>query len=276
MPDYWALLHRWTRERGPDAPLYTLGSDLLFTIPGLGTLNGKLGTVPASPGTASALLDREMPVLVYPGGRCRRLPTLDRTPPGRSPRPDGVRAVGSSPPGPGGAARVARQPRCHHRGGSWRGTRPYLGLDRFRLNVLPLVLGPIGVWLMPIAGPPLPAKVISEMCEPFNWSHLGPDAADDDEVVRHCYEEVLGRMESCLDGSRGRSTRPGAVPYRHRPRTEPGCVAAFGRADRRRRGLMRGGALQTRGAQFGCRPCTCLVTWRPSVPRWDSNPRSSD
>ncbi|NIR42044.1 MAG: hypothetical protein GWN79_28545 [Actinobacteria bacterium] len=37
------------------------------------------------------------------------------------------------------------------------------------------------------------------MCEPFDWTGFGPEAADDPEVVRHCYEEMLGRMQTNLD-----------------------------------------------------------------------------
>jgi len=37
------------------------------------------------------------------------------------------------------------------------------------------------------------------VCEPLDWSHLGPDAASDPVAVRHCYEEVLGRMQADLD-----------------------------------------------------------------------------
>jgi hypothetical protein len=41
--------------------------------------------------------------------------------------------------------------------------------------------------------------VIARVCEPIDWSHLDPEAADDPEIVQHCYEEVLGRMQSNLD-----------------------------------------------------------------------------
>ena len=60
-------------------------------------------------------------------------------------------------------------------------------------------LGPTGLVPLPLAGPPLPAKVLCRVCEPFDWTHLPPEAADDDETVRQCYEEVLGRMQATLD-----------------------------------------------------------------------------
>ena len=65
---------------------------------------------------------------------------------------------------------------------------------------MPIVAGP--PWgIAPVQLPtfPLPAKVTARVCEPIDWSHLGADAADDPEVVRHCYEEILGRMQANLD-----------------------------------------------------------------------------
>src|SRR5579871_307872 len=68
MPDYWAFLRRWVRERGYDEPLYSLGFDLMFAIPGMATIARKVGTVPASHRHAARLLDRGCTVVVYPGG----------------------------------------------------------------------------------------------------------------------------------------------------------------------------------------------------------------
>ena len=46
---------------------------------------------------------------------------------------------------------------------------------------------------------PLPAKVTARVGEPIDWSHLGPDAADDTETVQACYDELTGRMQETLD-----------------------------------------------------------------------------
>jgi 1-acyl-sn-glycerol-3-phosphate acyltransferase len=75
-----------------------------------------------------------------------------------------------------------------------------LGFNRLRVNVMPIVLGP--PWgIAPVQLPtwPFPAKVTARVCEPIDWRHLGPVAADDPEIVQHCYEEVLGRMQANLD-----------------------------------------------------------------------------
>jgi 1-acyl-sn-glycerol-3-phosphate acyltransferase len=84
----------------------------------------------------------------------------------------------------------------------WRGEAiaRLLQLTRIRVNVMPVLAGlPWGiapVW-MPMV--PFPAKITLQVCEPFDWSEFGPEAADDDEIVERCYEQVLGRMQATLD-----------------------------------------------------------------------------
>ncbi len=195
MPDYWAFLRRWVRERGYDEPLYSLGFDLMFAIPGMATIARKVGTVPASHRHAARLLDRGCTVVVYPGGdeddyrpwterhrvdlhgRCgfvrlalrHRVPVVPMVAHGSH---DVIHVVAR------GDA-IARR----------------LRLDRLRLNILPFVAEP--PWL--VSSLPLPAKVTLRVCEPMDWSRWEPDAADNPIVVRHCYEEVLGRMQTNLD-----------------------------------------------------------------------------
>ena len=78
----------------------------------------------------------------------------------------------------------------------------WLGLDRlFRIKVMPLVLGPpFGVVPGGIPTWPLPAKITVELLEPIDWStRYGPEAAEDDAVVRKCYDELTGAMQAALD-----------------------------------------------------------------------------
>jgi 1-acyl-sn-glycerol-3-phosphate acyltransferase len=195
MPDFWAFLRRWLRERGCEPPLYSLGFDLMFAIPGMSTLARKIGTVPASHANASRLLERGDTVIVYPGGdeddyrpwterhrvdlhgRCGfvRLALRHQVPvvPMVSQGSHDVIHV------------VARGDALARR----------LGLNRLRLNILPFVAEP--PWL--VSSVPRPAKVTVRVCEPLDWRSWGPDAADDPVIVRHCYEEALGRMQTNLD-----------------------------------------------------------------------------
>jgi 1-acyl-sn-glycerol-3-phosphate acyltransferase len=195
MPDYWALLRRWLRERGFDAPFYSLGFDLMFAIPGMATIARNVGTLPASHANAARLLDHDATVVVYPGGdEDDYRPWTERHRVDLHGRLGFVRlALRHQVPVIPMVAHgshdvihvVARGDALARR----------LRLDRLRLNILPFVAAP--PWF--VSSPPLPAKVTLRICEPIDWSRWGPDAADNPIVVRHCYEEILGRMQANLD-----------------------------------------------------------------------------
>lgn len=199
MPDYWAFLREWVRRRGAADPLHSLGFDLIFSVPGTQRFTRRMGCVPASPSNAEALLDRGSAVLVYPGGdEDDYRPWTDRHRIDLRHHEGFVRLA------------LRRQvpvvPLVSH--GShdslivvFRGDElaHILGLDKLRIHVLPLVVGTFGVGLLPAVGPPFPAKVLSRVCEPLDWSHHGPEAADDPEIVHGCYEEMQTRMQENLD-----------------------------------------------------------------------------
>jgi 1-acyl-sn-glycerol-3-phosphate acyltransferase len=200
MPDFWAFLSTWLHERGPDAPIFALGFDLNFSIPGLAELSRKIGSVPASQHHGNLLLEAGHPVIVYPGGdeddyrpwtERHRVDLHGRTGFVRLALRHGVPVVPLVAHGSHDAIIVLTRGEALAR---------VLRLDRLRINVLPIVAGP--PWgIAPVQLPtwPLPTKVTARVCEPLDWSHLGPEAAEDPEVVRHCYEETLGRMQANLD-----------------------------------------------------------------------------
>jgi 1-acyl-sn-glycerol-3-phosphate acyltransferase len=222
MPDYWAFLRRWISERGLDSPIYSLTFDFLFSIPGLSTIARRMGGVPASHANADALLRAGMPVLVYPGGdEDDYRPWTERHKVDLAGHTGFVRLALRH--------RVPVVPLVSHgahdaivvlaRGDS---IARRLGLDRLRIKVFPLVVGPPwGIAPLNVLTMPLPAKVTSRVCEPLDWSHLGPDAADDPHLVRTCYEEVLGRMQANMDDLVADQPHPVA----HRLRT----ALSFGR-----------------------------------------------
>lgn len=190
MPDFWTFWSHWARERGPADPLYCLGFDLLFQVPPVARFVRRIGVVPASPERAARLLDEGCSVLVYPGGdEDAYRPWTERHRIDLRGRTGFVRLAL--------AGRVPVVPLVSH--GSHealivisRGEAAArrLGLRRLRVNILPVMVGP--PW-------PLPAKVDLQVCEPLDWSRHGPAGADDPVVVRHCYEEILGRMQAALD-----------------------------------------------------------------------------
>jgi 1-acyl-sn-glycerol-3-phosphate acyltransferase len=200
MPDFWAFLRAWLRERGPDDPIYSLGFDFAFALPGLGDWARRMGSVPASQENGGALLDAGYPVIVYPGGdEDDYRPWTERHRVDLHGRMGFVRlALRHGAPVLPLVAHGSHDAIIVLTRGEALARR--LGFHRLRINVMPIMLGP--PWgIAPVQLPtlPLPAKVSVRVCEPLDWSHLGPDAADDPVIVRHCYEEVLGRMQSNLD-----------------------------------------------------------------------------
>jgi 1-acyl-sn-glycerol-3-phosphate acyltransferase len=200
MPDYWAFLRRWVSERGADAPLYSMGFDFLFSIPGWGTLARRLGSVPASQANAGGILASGLPVIVYPGGdeddyrpwtERHRVDLHGRTGFVKLALRQQVPVIPVVAHGSHDVIIVlARGEALAHR----------LGFDKLRINIFPLMLGP--PWgIAPVQLPtwPLPAKVTVRVCEPIDWTSYPPEAADDPDVVRHCYEDALGRMQANLD-----------------------------------------------------------------------------
>lgn len=200
MPDFWAFLRHWVRQRGVDDPLYALGLDMIFSLPGVGSLARRLGAVPASQDSARRLLASGSSVLVYPGGDVddyrpwaerHRVDLHGRTGFIRLALRQQVPVVPLVNHGSHDAIHVLRRGDTVAR---------MVGLDRLRIHVLPLVAGlPWGIAPAPVPTWPLPAKVIVRVCEPIDWRWLGPAAADAPDVVAHCYEEVLGRMQANLD-----------------------------------------------------------------------------
>lgn len=199
MPDYWALLRAWVRERGPDAPLYSLGFDFLFSVPGFGELARRIGVVPASHQNAGRLVAQGASLLVYPGGdeedyrpwRERHLIDLRG-------RMGFVRlALRSGVPVVPVVAHGSHEAMVVLTRGQGIATR--LGFDRLRINIFPLVASvPWGI--VPIMPSwPIPTKVTVDVCEPLDWSRFGPGAAEDPEVVAQCYEEISDRMQAALD-----------------------------------------------------------------------------
>lgn len=200
MPDYWAFLRRWIRERGVERPLHALGFDFMFALPGVESIARRLGTVPASFENAHRVLGDGRSLLVYPGGDAASYrPWTERHRVDLHGRTGFVRLALQH--------RVPVVPMVGH--GSHdvivvltRGEAiaKGLGLNRLRIKVLPLLAGP--PWgIAPIYLPtlPLPAKLTVRVCEPLDWRSLPPEAADDPVIVHRCYEETLGRMQAALD-----------------------------------------------------------------------------
>jgi 1-acyl-sn-glycerol-3-phosphate acyltransferase len=184
----------------PHRPFHQLAHDLVFKMPGLRALVQRYGTVPASPQNMATALERDAALLVYPGGDHETYrPTWE------SDEIDFARRTGfvklalkhQVPIVP--VVAIGGQETALFLGRGRRLARA-LGLDRrFRLKVLPPVLGPpLGFTIMdlPIRFP-LPAKISIEVLEPIDLrEELGssPDLDDGYELVTTTMQDTLTKL----------------------------------------------------------------------------------
>ena len=200
-PDMFAFMVAFWRRFGVEAPSYGLAHDFVFRVPIAGAILSRLGAVPARPAYAEALLNRNAPVLVYPGGDLDAFkPHARRHEIVFGERLGFVRLALRT-----GAPLVPVVSIGAHEGffivadGAEFARRS--GLKRLtRMEVLPLVVGlPWGVFLG--TGPylPLPVRMRLEILPAITWPNLGPDDANDETVVRRCREEVRQAMQDTLD-----------------------------------------------------------------------------
>ncbi|MGZ6964765.1 MAG: lysophospholipid acyltransferase family protein [Acidimicrobiia bacterium] len=201
-PDLPVLLAAWWRARGEDEPVYALFHSFFLALPGVGPTMKRAGAIEAGNAAAEAILRKGGIVIDFPGGDYDVFrPWRERNRIGFGDRLGFVRLalrtqVPVVPAVSVGAHEtvivLARGQRIARR----------LGLDRrFRIKVMPLVLGPpFGVVPGGIPTWPLPAKITVELCAPLDWSNrYGPEAAEDDVIVRACYDEITEVMQAALD-----------------------------------------------------------------------------
>lgn len=200
MPDAWVTGLSILRRRGIDQPEYTLIYDLLLAVPLVGPYLRRIGAIPAGGIEAELALGQGAAVLVYPGGdleACRPWSARDRVDLAgrrgfvRLALRTGVPVVPVVTHGSHNAVIVLT-----------RGERiaRVLGLRHLRVNVFPILVGPpFGVTSVLAPPLPMPTSMQIEFLEPLDWSACGSDAAEDDETVDSCYDEITGVMQSALD-----------------------------------------------------------------------------
>lgn len=210
-PDLPVLLTAWWRERGEDEPVYSLFHSFVMGMPGIGSTLGRAGAVEAGRDAAEGIL-RDGGVLIdFPGGDYDVFrPWRERNRIDFGGRLGFVRlALRTQVPVVPAVSIGAHETVVVLARGERLARR--LGIDRlFRIKVLPLVFGPpFGVVPGGIPTLPFPSKITVELGEPIDWaSDLGPEAADDDVVVRRCYDELTAAMQATLDRLAGERRYP--------------------------------------------------------------------
>jgi len=201
-PDIPVLLTAWWRERGEDEPVYALFHSFFLGLPGVGSMMARAGAIEAGQAEAEAILRSGGILLDYPGGDHEVFrPWRERNRIEFGGRLGAIRlALRTQVPVVPAVSIGAHETVVVLARGAGLARR--LGLDkRFRIKVMPLVLGPpFGVVPGGIPTWPLPARITVELLEPIDWSQrFGPEAAEDEAVLRECYEELTGTMQAALD-----------------------------------------------------------------------------
>ena len=131
---------------------------------------------------------------------------MDRAEHGRPRWPPGVRAPGAADGrarGAGGDARAHDAVVVVSRG---ERSATVLGLRRLRTLVFPVMLAPCG--FATVLTPPLPSSISVEFLPALDRSDYGPEAADDDEIVDACHDDMAGLVQTALDRLHGRRPHP--------------------------------------------------------------------
>ncbi len=210
-PDLPVLLTAWWRVRGEDEPVYALFHSFFLGLPGVGPIMERAGAVEAGPAAAEAVLRGGGVLIDYPGGDYdvfrpwsarNRIDFGGRMGFVRLALRTQVQVVPAVSVGAHETLVVLSRGTALAKG---------LGLDRlFRIKVMPLVFGPpFGIVPGGIPTWPLPAKITVELGPAIDWpSRHGPEAAEDDAVVRACYEELTATMQATLDRLAAERSRP--------------------------------------------------------------------
>jgi 1-acyl-sn-glycerol-3-phosphate acyltransferase len=210
-PDLPVLLTAWWRERGEAEPVYALFHSFFLALPGVGPIMERAGALEAGKTEAEAALRSGGVLIDYPGGDYDVFrPWRERNRIGFGNRLGFVRLALRTqvPVVPAVSIGTHETVIVLARGTS---VAKALRLDRmFRIKVMPLVFGPpFGIVPGGIPTWPLPAKITVELGAPLDWpARYGPEAADDDVIVRACYDEITEIMQATLDRLASQRRRP--------------------------------------------------------------------
>jgi 1-acyl-sn-glycerol-3-phosphate acyltransferase len=187
---------------GAERRFHQLAHDLLFKVPGLRVLAERWGTVPASPTNMARALRRDAALLVYPGGdhetyrpswESDQIDFAQRTGFVQLALKHGVPVVP--------VVSIGGQETALFLGQGRRLARA-LQLDRrFRLKVLPAVLGPpFGLTIMDLpARIPIPAKISIRVMKPIDLRDRlgsGKDPEEGYELVTSTMQRMLTRLSN--------------------------------------------------------------------------------
>jgi 1-acyl-sn-glycerol-3-phosphate acyltransferase len=213
-PDMPILMTAWWRRRGVEEPVYGLFHSMFLNLPGLKGPLTKFGALEAGWDAAEAVLRDGGIVLVYPGGDHEAFrPWTQRNKIDFAGRTGFVRLAlrAEVPIVPAVSIGIQDSIVVLSRGERLVRFMPHL--KRWRLKVMPVLVGPPWGVSFGIPTIPLPAKATVQLCPPLELAaEYGPDASDDDEAVAECYARVTRTMQAILDDLAAERRRAGPWP----------------------------------------------------------------
>lgn len=207
-PDLVMLMVDWFRRFGYQRPMYGLMHAKIWQLnPTVASLAGQCGAIPAQPKFAIAALQRGANVLVFPGGaqdvfrphhQRHQIQLMGRTGFIKLALREQVPIVPVISWGAHDTFIVLDN--CYQQA-QWlnqRGLLPWiLGIDP---EVFPIYLGlPWGLAIGPLPHMPWPSPIHTRVCPPIIFEQTGRTAAQDNEYVNQCYQQVVQQMQISLN-----------------------------------------------------------------------------
>jgi 1-acyl-sn-glycerol-3-phosphate acyltransferase len=213
-PDIPILMTKWWRERGVDEPVYGLFHSMFLNLPGLKEPLTKFGALEAGWEAAEAVLRDGGIVLVYPGGDYEAFrPWSERNRIDFAGRSGFVKLALRTgvPIVPAVSIGVHESVFVLSRGDRIARALPHL--RRWRLKVMPVMVGP--PWGISFGLPtiPVPAKVTVQLGPPIDLAaELGSHDPAVDAAVKEGYHRVTTVMQRTLDELAAERRRAGPWP----------------------------------------------------------------
>ena len=196
-PDTTVFTLAFNTYFGVERRFFQLAHNLVLAMPGLGRLR-KYGTVAANPSNAERALDSGAALLVYPGGDYEvHRPSWESAKVDFAGRKGFIRLALEKDVPIVPIVSIGGQETALFLSRGERLAR-LLRLDRmFRLKVLPIsIAAPWGLNVGDMLGHfPLPAKITIQVLDPID---LRAEFAEEPNLGE-VYDEVIGRMQACLD-----------------------------------------------------------------------------
>lgn len=198
MPDAYVLASAWWTERF-EQPIFALGHDLLFLIPGFEKVARGAGALPGRMRYAERVLEQDDAVLVYPGGEHEVFrPVTHRNQIEFNGHKGFIRlALRKQVPIVPLVSYGAQDINLFISRGL--GLASALGLHRMRVRIFPLVAGlPFGLvpGFIPLMS--MPTKITLEFQKPITWPRLDAKDTRDQKTVIRCYNQVVDVMQQAL------------------------------------------------------------------------------